>query len=380
MFRSRPKWSTAIFLAMVGALAIFAGPAQAGNAEVAVNSPAAIAGDYSAGQALYSPTLTLAGITKDVELVNDGSTVVLTTGTGTVTDGCQAPTNNVTDKFVLVDRGACSFPTKSQNAQNAGAAGVIIANNTCCAEFTVGGALPGATIPTVSVTQTTGTTLKSGLTSGVVNATMRADDHDGDLEADTTDIDDDNDGKLDTGDFCGDGELGWTSDPSTDNDSDGCRDSTEDLNDDNDGLEDGSDTCPLEHGLTAPAVPSGRSRSLLRLGGRSPALTSSARATATRSTTTGPRSSSTATPNSGCTFAGWSGACSGTGNCDLTMSADRSVTASFAAVLPPLLQSESAPTGQRARPRLGSAKRRTARRSGGIAGEGRTFFPSSQKR
>jgi formylglycine-generating enzyme required for sulfatase activity len=37
----------------------------------------------------------------------------------------------------------------------------------------------------------------------------------------------------------------------------------------------------------------------------------------------------TATPTAGSTFAGWSGACSGTGNCVITMSAARSVTATF---------------------------------------------------
>jgi TolB protein len=39
----------------------------------------------------------------------------------------------------------------------------------------------------------------------------------------------------------------------------------------------------------------------------------------------------TATPLRGSTFTGWSGACSGTGACTLTMSADKSVTATFAA-------------------------------------------------
>jgi hypothetical protein len=37
----------------------------------------------------------------------------------------------------------------------------------------------------------------------------------------------------------------------------------------------------------------------------------------------------TATPSSGSTFAGWSGACSGTGTCQVTMSADTAVTATF---------------------------------------------------
>src|SRR6185295_6814868 len=42
----------------------------------------------------------------------------------------------------------------------------------------------------------------------------------------------------------------------------------------------------------------------------------------------------TAAPGAGSTFAGWSGACSGTGSCAVTMSAARSVTATFNATTP----------------------------------------------
>jgi DNA-binding beta-propeller fold protein YncE len=43
----------------------------------------------------------------------------------------------------------------------------------------------------------------------------------------------------------------------------------------------------------------------------------------------------TATPTSGSTFAGWGGACSGTGTCQVTMSADANVSATFTANSPP---------------------------------------------
>jgi hypothetical protein len=51
----------------------------------------------------------------------------------------------------------------------------------------------------------------------------------------------------------------------------------------------------------------------------------------------------TATPASGSQFGGWSGACSGTGACSVTMDAAKSVTATFAA-LPPLLSLSLNPT------------------------------------
>ncbi len=43
----------------------------------------------------------------------------------------------------------------------------------------------------------------------------------------------------------------------------------------------------------------------------------------------------TATPDSGSTFEGWSGACTGTGTCVVTMDGDKAVTATFESTLPP---------------------------------------------
>ncbi len=65
-------------------------------------------------------------------------------------------------------------------------------------------------------------------------------DTDGDRRANSVDDDDDNDGIKDTDEgACPAGEANWTSNSSTDNDMDGCRDdSDEDLDDDNDGLND----------------------------------------------------------------------------------------------------------------------------------------------
>lgn len=92
------------------------------------------------------------------------------------TDGCTPYTNAVADKLVLVDRGNCTFKTKTLHAQNAGARGVIIANNTTSTNPPTLGddsALSDAIdIPAVSVTQAEGATIKTELDTGTVTATI----------------------------------------------------------------------------------------------------------------------------------------------------------------------------------------------------------------
>ena len=62
---------------------------------------------------------------------------------------------------------------------------------------------------------------------------------------DATSDDADQDGVTDDLDDCPNGESGWTSNATTDNDSDGCQDSGEDLDDDDDGFDDDEDAFPL---------------------------------------------------------------------------------------------------------------------------------------
>jgi len=71
------------------------------------------------------------------------------------------------------------------------------------------------------------------------------DDDDADGTLNDADDDDDGDGKIDGSDACQHGTTGWTSDPSTDMDADGCKDSAEDGDDDADGVADVADVSPL---------------------------------------------------------------------------------------------------------------------------------------
>jgi hypothetical protein len=60
--------------------------------------------------------------------------------------------------------------------------------------------------------------------------------------------------------------------------------------------------------------------------------------------TTGTEATLVATPAAGSTFAGWSGACSGTGPCNVTLSQSEAVTAAFTATSPPIQTPTSPPT------------------------------------
>ena len=73
-------------------------------------------------------------------------------------------------------------------------------------------------------------------------------DQDGCASRETGDYD--GDGVVDGNDSCFMGNEGWTSDPSTDADGDGCQDSSEDTDDDNDSIEDELDAFPLDRCLS----------------------------------------------------------------------------------------------------------------------------------
>ena len=108
--------------------------------------------DYPAQGAVFGTPLDATGITAEIVLANDG--------TGTTSDACEA-LPSVTGKIVLADRGTCTFVVKVKNAQNAGAVGVIIANNRGDSIFTMGGTDATITIPSVFVGLTSGNAIKA---------------------------------------------------------------------------------------------------------------------------------------------------------------------------------------------------------------------------
>lgn len=97
-----------------------------------------------------------------------GSLPLAKTGTpATTNDGCTAlAPGSMTGMAVLIRRGTCSFYVKALNAQNAGAAAVVLYNNTA-GRFspTVAGS-PAITIPVVAVSDTEGVAINNAIDSG----------------------------------------------------------------------------------------------------------------------------------------------------------------------------------------------------------------------
>lgn len=128
-----------------------------------VNAPPAIAGEYDARPAQFGGSLTPSGLTSNVVLAAP-------------VDACVPLTNAaaVAGKIALVDRGVCGFAIKVKIAQDAGALGVVVANNVAGAPIVMGGADPTITIPSLMVSLATGNLIKANI-AAPTNVTMRAD-------------------------------------------------------------------------------------------------------------------------------------------------------------------------------------------------------------
>jgi large repetitive protein len=144
-----------------------------------VNAPAGIAGRKDVGAANgFGPQVF--DVTADVAPALDPAD-----GSGPTTfDGCSALTNaaDVAGKIAIIDRGTCNFSVKVQNAQNAGAVGVIVADNLPGAVANMGGTAAGITIGSLRITQADGNAVRSALSGGSVTVRLFRGANPGDLD------------------------------------------------------------------------------------------------------------------------------------------------------------------------------------------------------
>ncbi len=135
---------------------------DAGNraSDLLITSPSDIAGNPDSTAGAFGGTTPEAGLTNAVVLV-------------TPNDACTAITNGaqIAGKIALIDRGTCTFVSKVKTAQDAGALGVIVANN-ASGLITMAGTDATITIPALFISQADGQTLKSKLPNPGVQATI----------------------------------------------------------------------------------------------------------------------------------------------------------------------------------------------------------------
>jgi subtilisin family serine protease len=97
-----------------------------------------------------------------------GSLPLAKTGTPTTPDdGCSAlPAGSMAGKAVLIRRGTCSFYIKALNAQNAGAAAVVLYNNVPGRFSPTVAGTPPITIPVVAVSDAEGVAINNAIEAG----------------------------------------------------------------------------------------------------------------------------------------------------------------------------------------------------------------------
>jgi hypothetical protein len=151
-------------------------------AQLRIEQPAVIAGDYRAQGTNWGEPLNDPGLQGTLELVNDGSE--------SADLGCDALTGFTAGRIAMVRRGSCEFGTKALNAQNAGAIALVVVNNvggngTIAMGAGVDG--PSVTIPVAMVGNEHGDLVIARLQEGV-SATLLQEaaerlDRDSDLDA-----------------------------------------------------------------------------------------------------------------------------------------------------------------------------------------------------
>ncbi len=119
-----------------------------------------VAGTYPVGTASFGAPVTTTGLKGDVAPIVDQ-----TDGVTGLACTALSPENAaaVAGKIALVDRGVCGFTIKAKNVQDAGAVGVLVADNVVAGLTGLGGTDPTVVIPAVRILKTDGAKIRAGV-------------------------------------------------------------------------------------------------------------------------------------------------------------------------------------------------------------------------
>lgn len=119
-----------------------------------IRFPATALGSYNAVEASFGPR---AG-----DSIVQGHFVVMNDSSANPSQGCLPTSQDLSGKIVLIDRGGCTFVEKVTNAQNAGAVGVVVANNQAGNPIAMGGnVISPINIPSLMITQGLGASIRN---------------------------------------------------------------------------------------------------------------------------------------------------------------------------------------------------------------------------
>jgi PA domain len=118
-------------------------------------------GTFAASASNWHPDPTVEGVSGPIALVNSGFSADFPAALPT--EGCGPLVGFPAGAIALVDRGTCTFLTKVHNAQDAGAIGVIVANNVAGTPGAMGGDDHTIIIPSAMVSLADGTAIKAAL-------------------------------------------------------------------------------------------------------------------------------------------------------------------------------------------------------------------------
>lgn len=148
--------------------------ASADALEVVVENPLSIAATYVAGGAEFGAAPSEAGTAGELALADDGDDLADPTyGPGSTSDACEPLVGDFAGRIVLADRGGCLFVTKASNAQAAGAAALVVANNQGDAILTMSGSDPSIAIPCLFIGRTDGQTIRAEIGASPVEVRLR---------------------------------------------------------------------------------------------------------------------------------------------------------------------------------------------------------------
>ncbi|RKH65932.1 myxosortase-dependent M36 family metallopeptidase [Corallococcus aberystwythensis] len=140
-----------------------------GTPELSVTAPASLAGVYEASSASFgSQAYDLTGDIQNAPAANLNGCVAFDAGF-------------FTGKIALIDRGACDFNVKANNAQKAGAIATVIVNSVAGSPISMGGTNAAVNTPALMITQAAGAAWRTELANGPLTVKfLRAPDQDRD--------------------------------------------------------------------------------------------------------------------------------------------------------------------------------------------------------